>query len=139
MKRLAALAVLVLLPLSLYARSLNIDPAQSGSILIGTSTASPTQIFNNDKDATKTCVVNSSTNTVYFVGYSTSSNLSINTNATISTNTTTGSFYLQGILVNGTTVQAQTFCFDGNNDNFTGPMWAVAGGNGAVVQRIRCH
>lgn len=124
---------------AVFALSLNIDPNQSGSIAVGTSATSPTQIFTNDPAATKTCVVNTSTNTVFFVGYSTTSALSIGTNTSVSTSVSTGSFFLQGTLVNSATVQAQQFCFDGNNDNFRGPVWAVAGGSGATIQRIRMH
>ena len=138
-KLLAALAGTCLFTATLYAIGLNIDPNQSGSIALSSNPAVPTQIFVKDYSATKTCVVNNSTNTVYFVGYSTSSALSISTNAVVSISQSTGSFSLAGTLVNSTTVQAATFCFDGANDSFTGPLWAVTSGTSGSLQRVRMH
>jgi len=130
MKRLlfASIAVAVL-GSAVHAKSLNIDPNQSGAILIGISTTAPTQIFLNDSAATKTCVVNTSTNTIFFVGYSTTSYLGIATNAPISTNATTGSFSLPGSSAN---LLAQQFCFDGANGPYTGPIWAVSATGGGA-------
>ena len=134
--RMFCVVMLLTLGVNAFGRSLSIDPNQSGVIAIGTSTSSPTQIFTNDPSAIKTCVVNTSTNTVFFVGYSTTSALGIATNATISTSSTAGSFSLPG---SSSSLQAMTFCFDGPNDSFTGPVWAACATPGNYIQRIRMH
>ena len=136
MRRLFAGLLIPFLAATAFGNELNIDPNQSGNIAIGTNTSSPTQIFNNDAAATKTCVVNISTNTVFFVGYSTTSYAGIGTNATISTSSTAGSFNLPG---SSTNLAAQQFCFDGAAGPFTGPMWAVSATGGNVITRIRTH
>ena len=140
LKRLSAALLIVTATKMAFAYSSNLDPNQSGSIAVTTSTSTPTQIFVQDSQATKTCVVNTSTNTVFFVGYSTTSAKSTGVNAVPSTNTTTGSFYVQGTLNGSQVLQALPFCFDGLSDAFRGPLWAVAaGGGGTVIQRLRMH
>jgi hypothetical protein len=139
MKRLLAIVLAVLVgPITpaFAGRSLNLDPNQSGAIAIGTSTTAPTQIFTNDEAANRTCVINTSTNTVFFVGFSTFAAAGIGTNGVISTNATTGSFAIPG---SGATVPPITFCFDGVDGPFTGPLWAVCATGGNVIQRIRTH
>jgi hypothetical protein len=125
-----ALGLLSLLSVSAFAFSLNLDPAQTGAVLISSVPATPTQVFTSDLAATKSVIVNTSTATIFIVGYSTTS--ASNGAATISTQTTTGSFIVPG----GST----TFTLDGNNDPYRGPLWAATNGNGnIVIQRLRTH
>lgn len=136
--------ILALLFISSFAFgfSLNFDPAQTGAVAISSSTVTPTQIFTNDPAATKTCVINTSTTTVYFVGYSTFSALSLTTPSTVTMGVSSGAFSLNGILMNGTSTQTQPFCFDGTKDPYTGPIWATTGVTpsiGLAIQRFRTH
>jgi len=116
--------------------SINLDPSQSGGLVVGANAGSPTQVFTRDPLATKSCVINISTNTIYFVGFSTTSYLQQATNAPVSVSVSTGSFSLPGT---SATIPAQQFCFDGNDGPFTGPLWAVSGGAGSPIQRVRTH
>lgn len=114
-----------------WSRMLLLDPVDSGSIIITTVTTSPTRVFTNNPNALKSFIINTSSNNVFFVGYSTSAAGSINTAGTVSTDLTTGNYYLLGS-------SSATIMLDGPDNPFTGPLWAVATGNGgSVIQRVR--
>lgn len=138
MKRIFALLLSLSFAGLAYGRSLSVDPAQSGQLILSGTAA--TQIFTNDPAATRSYVINPSTCSAYLVGYSTTSALGIGTNGTFSISTTTGSFLLSGTLIGATTVQMMTVPLDGPSDAFTGPLWgqsACAGGS--VITRFRTH
>ncbi len=135
MKKLVAIFLLTL-GVNAFARSLSIDPSQSGSLAISSDSSNPTQIFSNDPAAVRSYIVNTSTNVLYIVGFSTSSNKSVTQSATFSISTTTGSFFIPATAAN---VQPTLFSLDGPNDSFTGPVWAVAPSGGMNIERIRMH
>lgn len=137
MKKLLAAVLIPILSAWAAARSLNLDPNQCSALSIGIVATSPTQVFTNDPAATKSYVINTSTNVVYIVGYSTTSARSISTNAAFSISLSTGSFYLPAVAAN---TQPIPFVLDGPADPYTGPLWAVAGPSGAaVILRCRTH
>lgn len=135
MKKLVAI-ILLTLGVNAYARSVSIDPNQSGSLSVSLVGTSPTQIFTNDPSAVRSYIVNTSTNVLYIVGYSTTSALGIGTNGAFSISLTTGSFFIPATAAN---VQPTLFSLDGPNDSFTGPVWAVLAGTGGTIERIRMH
>lgn len=137
MKKLFAVAVaLILGPLAPAFAATNLDPNQCSAVSVGTSASSPTQIFAQDPAATATWVMNISTNAIFFVGGSTTSFAGLATNATLSTNATTGSFKLPGVAAN---VQPILWTLDGVNNPYTGPLWATAGSDGASMTILRCR
>ena len=136
MRRLFLAGVLLGMVTAAHARALNIDPNQDGALVVTTNTGSPTQLFTNDPAATKTCLINISSNPVYVVGYSTTSAKSIGTPAAISISISTGAFYLPGT-ASGT--NPVPICFDGYQDSFTGPLWAACNTGGNIVVRLRNH
>lgn len=135
MKRL--LALLPFISGVAFAGIVNIDPGQSGAVVVSATAATPTQLFTSDSAASKTCVVNVSTNPVYVVGFSTTSYKQQGINATFSVSTSSGSFYLPPVASAG--VAGAPFCFDGPDNAFTGPLWAVAATGGNIVIKIRNH
>lgn len=138
MKTRTILALLPLLGAAAWARTILIDPNQSGQVFISGTAA--TQIFTNDNAAQRSYVINASTCGVYLVGYSTTSARSLDTNATFSISATTGSFLLQGFLLNGTTIQPPMLNLDGPDDPFTGPVWGQSAcATGGWVTRFRTH
>lgn len=141
MKRfLTALTILLSSAYIAHAYSMLPDPNQTGSIAVSTGTQSPQQIFTSDLNATRTFIVNTSTNNIFIVGYSTIGAVNVSSWSSVSNNTTTGSFYILGTLIGPTTVQATNWTPDGPNDPYRGPLWAVAGGQGGtVIQRFRAH
>lgn len=130
------LAVLLLFPPLAFAGSLSLDPNQCSALAISTSPVTPTQIFAADAQATKTYVLNVSTNPVYIVGFSTTSVLGITTNAAFSISLSTGSFYLPAVAAN---VQPIAFELDGPDTPFTGPLWGVSASNGLTMTILRCR
>lgn len=137
MKRLyAGVLVIPFLAGMVLANSLNIDPGQSGAVIVSANAGSPTQLFTSDFAATKTCLVNISSNTIYVVGYSTTSAKSITVNANFSISQSTGSFYLPGT---ASSTNPPQYCFDGPGDPFTGPLWAATTSGGNIVVKMRNH
>lgn len=114
----------------------NIDPTQTGSILVTSTASTPTQIFTNDPSAMRTYILNLSTANIFIVGFSTTGSASPSTAGTISTSLASGSFFIPP-----STGSIQNFWSpDGVNDPYRGPMWATASGaTGAVIQRFRAH
>lgn len=126
--------------------SLNFDPNQTGSIVVSNNPAAPTQIFTNDLAATRTYIINTSTNNLFLVGYSTTSVLSISSASIVSTSLTNGSFFIQGAtstITNGSSLTPIVFSPDGSLDPYRGPIWAVSGNTGSSsftsIQRFRAH
>lgn len=137
MKKILTLGLLFGLVMTAGAVSQNLDPAQCGTKVLSIDGSAPTQIFLNDSAANKSWVLNTSTNVVYIVGYSTTSFQQKGTNATFSISLSTGSFYLPAVAAN---TQPIPFYLDGPNDPFTGPVWAVAAGQGgSTLLRCRTH
>lgn len=140
-KTIASILLVLTTAVCAFAASLNIDPAQSGSVLCGSATSNPTQLLLNDPAATRTYIVNLSTNNVFIVGYSTITPIGISSAAIVSTSLVSGSFYIGAAtttIANGPNIPSY-FSPDGPFNAYTGPMWCVGGGQGAVVQRIRTH
>jgi len=141
MSRLFAAILIPFVTAAAFAFEFNIDPTQTGSIVVSSNPGSPTQIFVNDMSAMRTYIVNSSTNNIFIVGFSTTSALSVSSASVVSTNLSTGSFYIAGAtttVANGPVVPT-IFSPDGVNDPYRGPIWAVSGGSGSVIQRFRAH
>ena len=135
MKKLFAIVVsLILGPFAPAFAAVNLDPNQCSALAISASGSSPTQIFAADSQAQKTYVVNVSTNVMYIVGASTTS--ATVTNATFSISTSTGSFYLPAT---GSAQPAVILELDGPDGPYTGPLWGVAGSNGATQTILRCR
>lgn len=128
MKRLWMVAFCLTVVGSLWARELTIDTTDSGSILISTSSLTPTLILSNNPAALRTYIVNPSSNVVFLSGMSTTST---STPAPFSLSTSTGSYFLAVSTPN------YVFSPDGPSDSFTGPMWAVSPGQNTTIQRIR--
>lgn len=126
-----------------YAFEFNIDPTQTGMIQISTNSATPTQIFNNDPSAMRTYIVNTSTNAIWIVGFSTTTAISISSASVVNVSTTSasGSFFLPAEANSSNfTNQPIYFSPDGPIDPYRGPMWAVsAGQGGAFIERFRAH
>jgi len=120
----------------------NIDPNQTGSIVVSNNFTTPTQIFTNDPAAMRTYIINTSTSNIFIVGFSTTSALSISSASIVSTSLVSGSFY---IVASTSPYPASTlkipivFSPDGPTDPYRGPMWAVSSNLGAVIQRFRAH
>lgn len=129
MKRYAFTFIALLAAAVAYGRSLTADTTQTGTVNCTALAGSPTLVFSNDPNATKSFVVNYSTNNI-FLGFQ--STTSTATPAAFSISTSSGNFYL---VANSTL----TWSPDGTQDNFTGPMWCVGGGQGAPLTRIRMH
>ena len=144
MKTIVLTAYVVLMAaLSAWAFEENVDPNQTGSILISNNALAPTQVFLNDPSAMRTFIVNTSSNNVFIVGYSTSSQLSISTFSTVSTSLSTGTYFVAAGTSTFSNIATPntytTWSPDGMNDPYRGPLWAVSSGNGAVIQRFRAH
>lgn len=118
------------------------NPNETGSILISSSTVTPTQIFASDLGAMRTFVVNPSTVNVFIVGMSTFSASPLTTPTPINTSLTSGSFYIAGgtntFAGNGNAAAPNSFSPDGPADPFRGPLWACTNGtSGVSIQRFR--
>lgn len=136
MKKLIAIVLAATLwPLPPAFASTNLDPNQCSSLQIAT-TNTGTQIFAQDPAATASWIVNVSTNTVYFVGGSTTSASGVAAAAAFSISLTTGSFRLPGVAAN---VQPLIWTLDSPNSPYTGPLWGVAASDGAAMTILRCR
>lgn len=130
MKKLLAVFAF-LIPQLVFARALTVDTTQTGALNCTSNASSPTTVFTNDPAATRSYVINISSNPVYLGFQSTTST---STPSAFSISLSSGNFSIPA-----NSSSTIVFSPDGTNDVFTGPMWCVSGGTGSPIERIRMH
>lgn len=116
-----------------YTPCLNLDPT-SGSVVISTTPATPTKLMPKNMLTQRTWIINTSTQTIFLVGDSTTT---FGTAQVVSTSTVNGSFYLPGFV----TPDYLPWSPDSPTGPYQGDLWAVSGttANPPSIQIYRCQ
>lgn len=127
MKKLLLAVFILSIARSAYSAACTIfDTADTGSVVVSTTSTSPTILFHKNALDKRSILANNTSGNLFLVGDSTTT---YGTAATVNTSTVNGSWYMP---------PNSTQTFDGVNDPYLGNVWGVLSSSGSV-QVWRCR